>query len=84
MLQSDKGWESRMGCIIGNGDPGPSARTTGFFLSSVVGVFTRHSRAEQMSSPVSCAFRMSYPSFVFWLIVLLNRVVQLKIRTSSS
>ena len=45
-------WESRMGCMIGNGGPGPSTRTTGFFLFSVVGMFTRHSRAEQMSSPV--------------------------------
>ena len=50
------------------GGPGLAFRDLlGFFLFSVVGVFTRHSRAEQMSSPVSCAFRMSYPSVDLWL-----------------
>ena len=83
MPQSDKGRESRMGCIIDNGGLGPSARTTGLSIQ-VVGMITRHSRAEQMSSPVSCAFRMSYPSVDLWLIVLLNRVIQFSIRTSSS
>ena len=73
------------GILVLFGGPGLASRDLlGFFLFLVIGVFTRHSRAEQMSSPFSCAFRMSYPSVDLWLIVLLNRVIQLGIRTSSS